>query len=396
MHTENEKSEENCQFGTKLIHAKTGIEGHYGAVNVPIYQVSTFNQEAEDNHGRYDYSRSGNPTREALENTITHLENGEAGFAFSSGMAAISSVLCLFQAGDEIIVSHDIYGGTYRVLTQLFSRFGIKAVFVDTTNIEDVEKAITHATKGIYIESPSNPFLHITDIEKISLIAEEHQLVTIVDNTFMTPYLQRPIELGAHIVIHSATKYLGGHSDVVAGLVVVSTKKLASEVKFVQNAFGAILGPQDSSLVLRGIKTLKVRLDQQQKTAIKLAEWLNHHSLVEDVYYPGLIQHPHYALASKQASGYGAIISFKLKDEALTKHFLKTIKLASIGVSLGGVESILTHPATMSHASIPKEVREEKGITETLLRISVGLEENEDLQNDFERALKTFVRSLPI
>ncbi|WP_110112345.1 PLP-dependent aspartate aminotransferase family protein [Bacillus sp. CGMCC 1.16541] len=390
------ENEENCQFGTKLIHAKTGIEGHYGAVNVPIYQVSTFNQEAEGNNGKYDYSRSGNPTREALENTIAQLENGAAGFAFSSGMAAISSVLCLFESGDEIIVSHDIYGGTYRVLTQLFSRFGIKVIFVDTTNIEEVKGAITAHTKGIYLESPSNPFLHITDIKKVATLAEDHQLLTIVDNTFMTPYLQRPIDLGAHIVIHSATKYLGGHSDVVAGLVVVSDEQLANEVKFVQNAFGAILGPQDSSLVLRGMKTLKVRLDQQQKTALELANWLENHSFVEKVYYPGLIDHPHYPLASEQASGYGAIISFTLKDEALTSHFLKTVKLASVGVSLGGVESILTHPATMSHASIPKEVREEKGITETLLRISVGLEEGVDLQHDFEQALQTFASSFSV
>jgi cysteine-S-conjugate beta-lyase len=353
---------------------------------VPIYQVSTFHQDV-DGSNRYDYSRSGNPTREALEQTVAQLEGGKAGFAFSSGMAAISSVLCLFQSGDEIIVSHDSYGGTYRVLTQLFSKFGIKTLFVDTTDIHEIEKAVTPHTKALYIESPSNPFLNITDIQKASAVAKEHGLLTIVDNTFMTPYLQQPLLLGADIVIHSATKYIGGHSDVVAGVVVTATEELGKEVKFVQNAFGAVLGPQDSWLLLRGLKTLKVRLAQQQKTAEQLAHWLKSHPLVEKVYYPGLAEHPHHELAKRQASGFGAIISFTVKDEELAHHFLKAVTLPSVGVSLGGVESILTHPATMSHASIPKGTREERGITDSLLRLSVGLEELEDLQADFAEAL---------
>lgn len=370
MHTNNNKH----RFGTNLIHANTGIDGHFGAVNVPIYQVSTFNQEDETNNGRYDYSRSGNPTREALENTIAQLENGYAGFAFSSGMAAISSVLSIFESGDEILVSHDTYGGTYRVLTRLFSKFGIKTTFVDTTKVEKVEEAITKDTKAIYIESPSNPFLQVTDIKAVASLAKERNLLTIVDNTFLTPYLQQPIDLGVNIVIHSATKYLSGHSDVIGGLVVVSDEKLAEEVKFVQNAFGAILGPQDCFLLLRGIKTLKVRLDQQLKTALQFAKWLEEQSLVSRVYYPGLKSHPDHKLISEQANGYGAMISFQVQDEKVARHILQGVKLASIGVSLGAVESILTHPATMSHASIPKEVREEKGITDSLLRISVGLE----------------------
>jgi cysteine-S-conjugate beta-lyase len=385
MLTENER---NLQFGTKLIHAKTDIGNHYGEVTVPIYQVSTFHQDV-DGSNRYDYSRSGNPTREALEQTVAQLEGGKAGFAFSSGMAAISSVLCLFQSGDEIIVSHDSYGGTYRVLTQLFSKFGIKTLFVDTTDIHEIEKAVTPHTKALYIESPSNPFLNVTDIQKASDVAKEHGLLTIVDNTFMTPYLQQPLLLGADIVIHSATKYIGGHSDVVAGVVVTASEELGKEVKFVQNAFGAVLGPQDSWLLLRGLKTLKVRLTQQQKTAEQLAHWLKAHPLVEEVYYPGLTEHPHHELAKQQASGFGAIISFKVKDEQLAHHFLKTVTLPSVGVSLGGVESILTHPATMSHASIPKETREERGISGSLLRLSVGLEELEDLQADFAEALES-------
>ncbi|TYR79954.1 aminotransferase class I/II-fold pyridoxal phosphate-dependent enzyme [Priestia megaterium] len=387
MHTKNEDL--NC-FGTNLIHAKTGIEGHFGAVNIPIYQVSTFNQEDVSNGGRYDYSRSGNPTREALENTIAQLENGVTGFAFASGMAAVSSVLCLFKTGDEIIVSHDIYGGTYRVLTKLFSKFGIKAIFVNMTNIEEVKQAITTQTKAIYIESPSNPFLHVTDIEAVTRIAKANSLLTIVDNTFMTPYLQRPIDLGANIVIHSATKYISGHSDVIGGLVVVSDEALAGEVKFVQNAFGAILGPQDCFLLLRGLKTLKVRLDQQQKTALQFAKWLQQQDNVRNVYYPGLENHPDHELISAQASGYGAMISFEVESTECARHILQNVQLASIGVSLGAVESILTHPATMSHASIPKEVREEKGITESLLRLSVGLEEFEDLKRDFNSVFKHY------
>lgn len=385
MHTNNKHS-----FGTKLIHAKTGIDGHFGAVNVPIYQVSTFNLEDETNGGRYDYSRSGNPTREALENTIAQLENGAAGFAFSSGMAAVSSVLCLFEAGDEIIVSNDIYGGTYRVLTRLFSKFGIKTTFVNMANVDEVEKVISGQTKAIYIESPSNPFLQVTDIKSVAALAKRYGLLTIVDNTFMTPYLQQPINLGADIVIHSATKYISGHSDVIGGLVVVSDERLADEVKFVQNAFGAILGPQDCFLFLRGIKTLKVRLDQQQQTALELAKWLEKQDDIEAVYYPGLKTHPDYELITEQANGYGAIISFKLKSNELAQHILKNVRLSSIGVSLGAVESILTHPATMSHASIPQEVREQKGITESLLRLSVGLEEYEDLREDFNNALISF------
>ncbi|UNL86042.1 trans-sulfuration enzyme family protein [Priestia koreensis] len=383
-----QKQPSTIEFGTKLIHAKTGIGEHYGAVSVPIYQVSTFNQEASDNDGKYDYSRSGNPTREALENTIAQLENGYAGFAFSSGMAAISSVLCLFKSGDEIVVSDDTYGGTYRVLTQLFNRFGIKAVFADTTSIAAVKEAITPQTKAIYLETPSNPFLSVTDIKEVAAVAAEQELLTIVDNTFLTPYLQQPLELGADIVVHSATKYISGHSDVVGGLVVTATEPLANEIKFIQNAFGAILGPQDCWLLLRGLKTLKVRLEQQQKTAQQLAQWLQEHEQVEETFYPGLTSHPDYELSKQQTNGAGGIISFKLKTPEHAKQFLQGVQFASVGVSLGGVETILTQPATMSHASIPEAKRLERGITEALIRISVGLEEFTDLKQDFEQALE--------
>lgn len=384
-------STKDQKFSTKLIHAKTHVEEPFGSVNVPIYQVTTFNQQKNN---RYDYSRSGNPTREALEHTVASLENGTYGFAFSSGMAAISSVLCLLKSGDEIIVSHDVYGGTFRAVTQLFTNFNIKAVFANTTDIKEVEQYITEKTKAILFETPSNPFLHVTDIKEIVRVAKEHDLFTIMDNTFMTPYLQKPLDKGVDIVVHSATKYLGGHSDVVAGVAITNSEEFAGKIGFVQNAFGAILSPNDSWLLLRGIKTLKVRLDQQQKSALELAQWLSDNSQVDEVYYPGLPSHPQHNLASEQASGYGAIISFKLKDKEVAKETLNHVVLSSVGVSLGAVESILTHPATMTHASMPLEDKEERGITEHLLRISVGLEDVEDLKEDlkqaFEKAEKAF------
>jgi cystathionine beta-lyase len=387
MHTVNSHK----KFGTQLIHAETGIGDHFGAVSVPIYQVSTFNQQSPDCEGRYDYSRSGNPTREALETTIAQLEGGCAGFAFASGMAAISSVVCLLKTGEQIIVSRDIYGGTYRALTQLFNRFGIETCFVDTTNIAEIEAAITPNTRALFLETPSNPLLYVTDLAAAADIARKHGLLTIVDNTFMTPYLQQPLALGADIVVHSATKFISGHSDVVGGLVVTADEEIAQQIKFVQNAFGAILGPQDSWLLLRGLKTLKVRLDQQQKTAVRIAEWLKEQEAVTDVYYPGLPDHPGHELASRQASGFGALVSFKLKNTALTEEFLKLVKLPAIAVSLGAVESIITYPVKMSHASMPLQKREELGITDTLVRLSVGLEEPEDLLADLEQALQAHI-----
>ncbi|WCK56466.1 PLP-dependent aspartate aminotransferase family protein [Aneurinibacillus sp. Ricciae_BoGa-3] len=383
-------------FGTKLVHAESVDENHFGALSTPIYQVSTFHQFSFDEPGRFDYSRSGNPTREALEDAIAKLEGGYAGFAFSSGMAAISSVLCLLSAGDHILLSADIYGGTYRAVTRLFPRFGIKAEFVDTTNVNAVESAILPETRMVFLETPSNPQMNITDIKAVSEVAKRHGIITVVDNTFMTPYLQQPLQLGADVVVHSATKYIGGHSDVVGGLVVAATAELADEIKFIQNAFGAILGPQDSWLMLRGLKTLKVRMDQHQKTAHSLALWLKNRPEVKHVYYPGLPEHPGHELALQQATGFGGIISFVLHDIDQVKNFVNNIKIPALAVSLGAVESILTYPARMSHASIPEDKRIQMGVTDTLLRLSVGLEDEEDLLNDLEQALTSAVLSTPL
>ena len=337
--------------------------------------------------GEYDYSRSGNPTRRALEETAAILEGGCRGFAFSSGMAATSSVLSIFSKGDHIIICEDVYGGTFRVATRLFDRFGFDISFVDAANLDNIRRAVKKETKAIFLETPSNPLLKITDLKGAVEIAREHNLLVIVDNTFMSPYLQRPIELGADIVIHSATKFIGGHSDVIGGLVVVKSQELAGRVYFVQNGFGAVLGPQDSWLLLRGLKTLKVRLDYQQKNAQTLAEWLNTHRNVKQVFYPGLAGHEGRELHYSQAEGAGAVLSFKTADAKAAGSFMKNVKTAAVAVSLGGVETIVSYPVRMSHASIPKQERDRLGITDNLIRVSVGLEDIEDLLEDFDRVL---------
>lgn len=384
----NRNQKEEISFGTKLVQAKPGSGRHHGALSTPIYQVSTFHQFSLSEPGKFDYSRSGNPTREALEQTIAELEGGYAGFAFSSGMAAISSVFCLLSSGDEVLLSDDIYGGTYRAITKLFPRFGIRGKFVDTTDTQAVRSAITPATRAIFLESPSNPQMNITDIEEVSRIAKQRGLLTIVDNTFMTPYLQRPLELGADIVVHSATKYIGGHSDVVGGLVVAASQEISGEIGFIQNAFGAILGPQDSWLLLRGLKTLKVRMDQHEKNARQIASWLASRTEVKNVYYPGLPEHRGHRLALKQAKGFGGMISFTLGSAEQVERFLNNLTLPALAVSLGAVESIITYPARMSHASIPEEQRKQMGVTDTLLRISVGIEEAGDVIRDLEYAFQ--------
>jgi cystathionine beta-lyase len=375
------------KFGTKLIHNGNEIDEITGALSIPIYQTSTFHQKDIDNFGKYDYSRSGNPTREALEDTIAQLENGYRGFAFSSGMAATSSVLSIFSAGDHIIICEDVYGGTYRVASKVFSRFNIEFTFVDASKLENIKKAVKHNTKAIFLETPSNPLLKITDLKGAIAIAKESNLIVIVDNTFMSPYLQRPLELGADIVVHSATKFIGGHSDVVGGLAVAKSKELADRIYMIQNSFGAILGPQDCWLLLRGLKTLKVRMDVHQRTAIKLAHWLEEREEVERVYYPGLESHLGREIHFSQASGAGAVLSFKFKTIDQTKYFLNNIQNAAFAVSLGGVETIVSYPAKMSHAAIPKEERQSLGVSDTLIRISVGLEEFEDLVDCFNEAI---------
>ena len=375
------------KFGTKLIHNGNEIDKHTGALSIPIYQVSTYHQSDIDKTQEFDYSRSGNPTRKALEETVSLLEGGDRGFAFSSGMAATSSVLSIFSAGDHIIICEDVYGGTYRISTTLFKRFNIEVTFVDASDLNAIKQSIKTNTKAIFLETPSNPLLKITDLRSVTAIAKEYKLLTIVDNTFMSPYLQRPIEFGADIVIHSATKFIGGHSDVVAGLAVVKGQELARRIYSVQNGFGAVLGPQDCWLLLRGIKTLKVRMDYQQENARKMAEWLNKHIKVQEVFYPGLESHKDRTVHLSQADGAGAVLSFKTNDVETARHFMKNVSLAAVAVSLGGVETIVSYPAGMSHASMPKSERDRLGIADSLIRISAGLEDAEDMIADFERAL---------
>ncbi|MEI6131821.1 MAG: PLP-dependent aspartate aminotransferase family protein [Bacillota bacterium] len=375
------------KFASKLIHNGNGIDKTTGAMSIPIYQVSTFNQEDINVPQDYEYSRSENPTRKALEQTIAFLEGGVRGFAFSSGMAATASVLSIFASGDHLVVCQDVYGGTYRICNTYFQRFGLEVTFVDATKLEEISKAIKPNTKGIFIETPSNPMMKITDIRGVAAIAREKNLITMIDNTFMSPYLQRPIELGIDIVIHSATKFIGGHSDVIAGLVVASNNTLANRIYAVQNGFGAILGPQDSWLLMRGIKTLKVRLDYQQESALKMAEFLSKHPQVDEVLYPGLKSNSGYALNKSQSDGSGGVLSFTFKKTEVLEHFLKNIKLASVAVSLGGVETIVSYPVKMSHASIPFAVRETLGISDKLIRVSLGLEDISDLIKDFEKSI---------
>ncbi|AAP28305.1 MULTISPECIES: bifunctional cystathionine gamma-lyase/homocysteine desulfhydrase [Bacillus] len=372
---------------TKLIHGIRIGEPSTGSVNVPIYQTSTYKQEAVGKHQGYEYSRTGNPTRAALEEMIAVLENGHAGFAFGSGMAAITATIMLFSKGDHVILTDDVYGGTYRVITKVLNRFGIEHTFVDTTNLEEVEEAIRPNTKAIYVETPTNPLLKITDIKKISTLAKEKGLLTIIDNTFMTPYWQSPISLGADIVLHSATKYLGGHSDVVAGLVVVNSPQLAEDLHFVQNSTGGILGPQDSFLLLRGLKTLGIRMEEHETNSRAIAEFLNNHPKVNKVYYPGLASHQNHELATEQANGFGAIISFDVDSEETLNKVLERLQYFTLAESLGAVESLISIPSQMTHASIPADRRKELGITDTLIRISVGIEDGEDLIEDLAQAL---------
>ncbi|NHM31823.1 cystathionine beta-lyase [Neobacillus terrae] len=379
---------ENYSFETKLLHNRQKIDSSTGAVSTPIHHASTFHQFEIDRFGKYDYSRSGNPTREALEEIIAELEGGSKGFAFASGMAAISTAFLLLSSDDHIVITEDVYGGTFRMVTEVLSRFGIDHTFVDMTDLEQVKAAIKPNTKAFYVETPSNPLLKVTDIRAISKLAKKQGALTYVDNTFLTPALQRPLELDADIVLHSATKFLSGHSDVVAGLAVVKDEELAKKLGFLQNAFGAILGVQDAWLVMRGIKTLQVRLEQSQKSALKIAEFLNNHPAIKNVYYPALSSHPQHELQKSQAQGPGAVLSFELSNEEALRNFVEAVKLPVFAVSLGAVESILSYPAKMSHAAMPQAEREKRGITNSLLRLSVGLENPDDLIIDFSQALE--------
>ncbi|MCA0985167.1 cystathionine beta-lyase [Halobacillus yeomjeoni] len=373
---------------TRLLHNDYKFDPATGGVSVPVQHASTFHQSF-DEPTKYDYSRSGNPTREALEKTIAQLENGTHGFAFASGMAAISTSLMLLSQGDHILISEDVYGGTFRMTHDVLHRFGIQHTFVDMTDLNAVATAIQPNTKVLYIETPSNPLLNITDIQAVVKLAKANDCLTFVDNTFMTPALQRPLNFGADLVLHSATKFIAGHSDVVAGLAVANNETLGEQLGFLQNAFGSILGPHDCWLVLRGLKTLHCRLEQSQKTAEKVATFLSRHPAVENVYFPGFSTHPGHPTHRYQCDGPGAVLSFELKDEEAVRTFTKQAEVPVFAVSLGAVESILSYPKAMSHASMPKEEREKRGITDGLLRLSVGLEHPEDLIKDFQKALKS-------
>lgn len=373
---------------SSLIHGGIYGDKFTGAVNVPIYQTSTYEQQGLGQNKGWEYSRTGNPTRAALEALIAELEGGSHGFAFASGMAALTAVLSLFKSGDKIVISSNVYGGTFRVLDKIFKNFNISYSIEDTTDLEELDKKITGEVKGILVETPANPLLTITDLAGVAKIAKKHGILSIVDNTFMTPYLQRPIEQGIDIVVHSATKYLGGHSDLVAGLAVVHDKDLADRLAFIQNATGGVLGPFDSFLLIRGIKSLSVRLDRHTDNALKIAKWLSTHEAVKKVYYPGLENAQGYEINKKQAKNGGAMISFELKERYNHKTFFASLGLISLAESLGGVESLACHPASMTHASIPREIREKVGITDGLIRLSVGIEGVDDLIADLEQAIE--------
>ena len=371
-----------------LIHGGFDSEPLTGAVNVPIYQTSTYEQEELGKHKGWEYSRTGNPTRAVLEKLIAELEGGSAGFAFASGMAAITAVLSLFESGDKLIISSNVYGGTFRVLDKVFNHFGIGYSIEDTTDLPSLDKKITPDVKAIYIETPANPLMTITDLKAVSELAHKHGILSIADNTFMTPYLQRPIEFGADIVIHSATKYLGGHGDLVAGLAVVNDTSLAERLAFIQNSTGGVLQPFDSFLLIRGIKTLGVRMDRHVENAEKIARYLTESDAVKRVYYPGLPSDDGYETNKKQAKNGGAMISFELHENYDIKKFFKSLKLIALAESLGGAESLICHPSSMTHASIPYEIRRKVGITEGLIRISPGIEHWEDIIVDLDGAIQ--------
>ncbi|RTK99202.1 MAG: aminotransferase class I/II-fold pyridoxal phosphate-dependent enzyme [Proteobacteria bacterium] len=375
------------QLDTLFIHG--GIDGdeQTGAVNVPVYLTSTYKQDGIGNHRGYEYSRTGNPTRFAVEELIKDLEGGSNGLAFASGMAAITAVLMLFRAGDKILLSANVYGGTFRVLDKIFLNFGLNYELVDTSDLSLLTSKIDDSVKAIFIETPTNPLMEVTDIAAISKIAKQKNILTIIDNTFMTPYLQRPLELGADIVLHSATKYLGGHSDLIAGLVVVKDSALAQRLYFIQNATGGVLAPFDSWLLIRGMKTLGVRMDRHLANSQSIIQFLANNSAIKKIYYPGYNSAQQLQIQNNQASGLGAILSFELDSAYDVNIFLTSLKLITLAESLGGIESLISHPASMTHAAIPVHIRHQLGISDRLIRLSVGIESVDDLINDIQVAL---------
>ncbi|QYJ68947.1 cystathionine gamma-synthase [Flavobacterium litorale] len=378
------------KFNTKTIHGGQHPDPATGAVMPPVYQTSTFAQSSPGVHQGYEYSRAANPTRTALEDALASIENGARGLAFSSGLAATDCVLKLLKPNDEVIAMDDLYGGTYRMFSKVYSNMGIKFHFVDMTDLDKLQSLFNENTKLVWVETPTNPLMKLADIAAIAKITKEKNVLFAVDNTFATPYLQNPLDLGADIVMHSATKYLGGHSDVIAGALVAKTEELGEQLHFAQFATGATLGPSDSYLVLRGIKTLHLRIQRHSENGQKVAEYLNNHPKVKRVYYPGLANHPNHEIAKKQMqNGFGGMVSFTFesgkKEDSIT--FLEKVKVFTLAESLGGVESLANHPALMTHASVPEDKRQELGITDDMVRLSVGIEDSEDLLNDLEQAL---------
>ena len=379
----------SLRFGTKTIHAGVEPDPVTGAIMTPIYQTSTYVQAAPGDHKGYEYSRTHNPTRSALERALAALENGKHGICFASGMAAMDAVIKLLQPGDEVVSTNDLYGGSYRMFTKIFAKYGIRFTFVDMRDKAAVENALTPQTKMLWIETPTNPLMKIVDIEAMTAIARKHQILTVVDNTFASPALQNPLDLNADIVVHSLTKYLAGHSDVVMGAVIVNSDDLDQQIRFIQNACGGTPGPMDSFLTLRGIKTLHIRMQRHGENGMKVAQFLKQHPKVDQVYFPGLPEHQNHEVAKKQMRGFGGMISFTLKGNRMEDALkvLSSTQLFSLAESLGGVESLIGHPATMTHASIPKEEREKAGLSDTLIRLSVGIEEVEDLIDDLSQAI---------
>ena len=377
------------KFNTKTIHGGQAPDPAYGSVMPPIYQTSTYAQSSPGNHKGFEYSRTHNPTRHALEEALASIENGAHGITFGSGLAAIDAVIKLLNPGDEVIASNDLYGGSYRLFTKIYERFGVKFHFVSMRDASSIEQYVNSNTKLIWIETPTNPMLNVIDIKVMVSIAKKHSILLAVDNTFATPYLQQPLDMGADIVMHSATKYLGGHSDVVMGALVVKDKALADQLYFIQNASGAVAGPQDCFLVLRGIKTLHVRVQRHCENAIIIANYLASHPKVGRVYYPGLPNHPNHKIAQEQMSDFGGMMSFTTSAGTLESavEVVERLKFFTLAESLGGVESLSGHPASMTHASIPREEREKSGVTDSLIRLSVGIEDVEDLLADLKQAL---------
>jgi cystathionine beta-lyase/cystathionine gamma-synthase len=376
------------KIATEAVQIGLEWDTRTGAVTVPIYQTATFRHPGLGQSTGYDYSRSGNPTRQALEDGIARLEGGARGFAYASGMAAIANLLLLFKKGDHLVVTEDLYGGTYRLFEQVFSQYDLSFTYVDTTDIAAVRAALRPETRALFIESLTNPLLKVADIPALAECCRERGLLCIVDNTFLTPYLLRPFDLGADITVYSATKYLAGHNDTVSGLVVVKDPVLAEKVYFLQNSVGAVLGPQDSWLAIRGMKTLSVRLDRQQENALKIARWLAVHPLVTKVHYPGLETHPGHGILKRDARGFGAMIAFEVRDHSLVEQLLLKTKLISFAESLGGVETLITFPEAQTHADIEPEIRQRLGINDVLLRLSVGIEDGDDLIEDLNQAFK--------